>query len=153
MADLEPGLAAHADAADAGVLGDPRGDVDRIVEQRIEVHELETTDADVRNGADVADDGGDSVDPFDGFGEDLQADTYSLIEKLNRVIRGTANYFATPWSNCGDMYRSLDRWIRMRLRCMKFKRKSKVDNVRVRLKHFRNMGLLNLTDLRPSGVT
>jgi RNA-directed DNA polymerase len=76
-----------------------------------------------------------------------------VIEKLNRVIRGTANYFATPWSNCGDMYRSLDRWIRMRLRCMKFKRKSKVDNVRVRLKHFRNMGLLYLTDLRPSGVT
>ena len=77
----------------------------------------------------------------------------NVIEKLNRVIRGTANYFATPWSNCGDMYRSLDRWIRMRLRSMKFKRKSKVDNTRLRLKHFRNMGLLCLTDLRTSGVT
>jgi len=43
-----------------------------------------------------------------------------MIKQLNRVIRGTANYFATPWSHCGDMYRSLDRWIRMRLRCMKF---------------------------------
>jgi len=71
-----------------------------------------------------------------------------MIEQLNRVIRGTANYFATPWSHCGDMYRSLDRWIRMRLRCMKFKRKSQVDNVRIRLKHFRNMGLLSLSDLR-----
>jgi group II intron reverse transcriptase/maturase len=76
----------------------------------------------------------------------------SVIEKLNRVIRGTANYFATPWSNCGDMYRSLDRWIRMRLRSMKFKRKSKVDNTRLRLKHFRNMGLLSLMDLRPSSA-
>jgi len=75
-----------------------------------------------------------------------------MIEQLNRVIRGTANYFATPWSHCGDMYRSLDRWIRMRLRCMKLKRKSKVDNVRLRLKHFRNMGLLSLSDLRNACV-
>jgi group II intron reverse transcriptase/maturase len=75
-----------------------------------------------------------------------------MIEQLNRVIRGTANYFATPWSHCGDAYRSLDRWTRMRLRCMKFKRKSKVDNVRIRLKHFRNMGLLSLSNLRASRV-
>lgn len=71
-----------------------------------------------------------------------------VIEKLNRVIRGTANYFATPWSHCGDAYRSLDRWIRMRLRCMQSKRKSKVDNYRLRLKHFKRMGLLSLTELR-----
>ncbi|MCB9873183.1 MAG: group II intron reverse transcriptase/maturase [Planctomycetaceae bacterium] len=75
-----------------------------------------------------------------------------MIEQLNRVIQGTANYFATPWSHCGDAYRSLDRWIRMRLRCMKFKRKSKVDNVRIRLKHFRNMGLLSLSELRKTCV-
>ena len=67
-----------------------------------------------------------------------------VILKLNRVIRGTANYFVQPWSHCGDAYRSLDRWIRLRLRCMKFKRKSKVDNLRLRLKHFRTMGLLSL---------
>jgi RNA-directed DNA polymerase len=75
-----------------------------------------------------------------------------MVERLNRVIRGTANYFATPWSHCGDIYRSLDRWIRMRLRCMKFKRKSQVDNVRVRLKHLRNMGLLSLSDIRASRI-
>ena len=75
-----------------------------------------------------------------------------MIVRLNRVIRGTANYFATPWSHCGDMYRSLDRWIRMRLRCMKFKRKSHVDNMRLRLKHFRRLGLLSLSDLRTSRV-
>ena len=72
------------------------------------------------------------------------------IVKLNAIIRGTANYFATKWSACGDMYRSLDRWIRMRLRCMKFKRKSREDNGRLRLKHIRNMGLLNLQDFIPS---
>ena len=71
-----------------------------------------------------------------------------LVVELNRVIRGTANYFATPWSHCGDAYRSLDRWIRMRLRCMKFKRKSGKDNFRIRLKHFRHMGLLSLSNLR-----
>jgi group II intron reverse transcriptase/maturase len=76
----------------------------------------------------------------------------AMIERLNRVIRGTANYFATPWSHCGDMYRSLDRWIRMRLRCMKSKRKSKVDNYRLRLQHLRRMGLLSLSELRPQRV-
>jgi group II intron reverse transcriptase/maturase len=75
-----------------------------------------------------------------------------VIEKLNRVIRGTANYFAKPWSHCGDAYRSLDRWIRMRLRCMKFKRKSRVDNARLRLKHLRRIGLLSLSELRTTCV-
>lgn len=75
-----------------------------------------------------------------------------MIEKLNRVIRGTANYFATPWSHCGDAFRSLDRWIRMRLRCMKFDRKSQVDNVRIRLKHFKRLGLLSLGEIRASCV-
>ena len=75
-----------------------------------------------------------------------------VIMQLNRVIRGTANYFAKPWSHCGDAYRRLDRWIRMRLRCMKFKRKSRVDNSRLRLKHLTRMGLLSLTDLRDTCV-
>lgn len=72
-----------------------------------------------------------------------------VIEKLNAVIRGTANYFATEWSACGDAYRTLDRWIRMRLRCMKLKRKSGSDNWRLRLKHFRRLGLASLQDFIP----
>ena len=71
-----------------------------------------------------------------------------MIVRLNRVIQGTANYFATPWSHCGDLYRTLDRWIRMRLRCMKFDRKSRVDNARLRLKHLKRMGLLSLNEIR-----
>ena len=73
-----------------------------------------------------------------------------VIQKLNAVIRGTANYFATRWSACGDAYRTLDRWIRMRLRCMKLKRKSCYDNRRLRLKHFRHLGLVSLQDYLPS---
>jgi RNA-directed DNA polymerase len=69
-----------------------------------------------------------------------------VIERLNRVLRGTANYFVTPFSNCRWQYRQLDAWIRMRLRCMKYKRKSYSDNMRMRLKHFRRLGLLGLLD-------
>jgi len=74
----------------------------------------------------------------------------NVIMKLNRVIRGTANYFATTFSCCGDRFRGLDRWIRMRLRCMKYKRKSLSDNGRIRLRNFRSLGLLFLSDLRPA---
>ena len=69
-----------------------------------------------------------------------------VIEELNRVIRGTANYFCTSFATMRIMARTLDEWIRMRLRCMKFKRKSRVDNGRLRLKDFKKLGLLSLTD-------
>lgn len=75
-----------------------------------------------------------------------------MIVKLNRVIRGTANYFAKPWSACRHMYRTLDRWIRMRLRCMKSKRKSAIDNRRLRLFHLKQMGLLALCSFLPPRV-
>ena len=69
-----------------------------------------------------------------------------VIEKLNQVIRGTANYFITLFSTGRDDWHKLDSWIRMRLRCMKYKRKSGEDNRRVRVKTFRNLGLLSLED-------
>jgi RNA-directed DNA polymerase len=77
---------------------------------------------------------------------------HRVIMQLNRVIRGTANYFATTFSRCGDLFRGLDRWIRMRLRCMKYKRKRVTDNWRFRLYQFRQRGLLFLTDLRTAPV-
>jgi group II intron reverse transcriptase/maturase len=73
-----------------------------------------------------------------------------VVGKLNRVIRGTANYFATSFSSVSDCFRGLDRWIRMRIRCMKYKRKSRADNGRYRLERFRREGLLFLSDLRLS---
>ncbi len=67
-----------------------------------------------------------------------------VIVKLNRVIRGTGNYFGTAFSTCRWMFRKLDSWIRMRLRCMKYKRKKRHDNYKLRLKYFRKLGLLSL---------
>lgn len=69
-----------------------------------------------------------------------------VIVRLNRVIRGTANYFATSFSTCRWTFHRLDSWIRMRLRCMKFKRKSCNDNYKLRVKTFRELGLLSLED-------
>ena len=59
------------------------------------------------------------------------------VKKLNRVIRGTANYFATQFSTCRWMFQKLDSWIRMRLRCMKLKRKNYNDNHKLRVGFFR----------------
>ena len=70
-----------------------------------------------------------------------------VIEKLNQVIRGTANYFATDFSTCVKLYQKLDKWIRMRVRCMKYKRKLTSDNSRLRLGTFdRKLGLLKMLD-------
>ena len=68
------------------------------------------------------------------------------VEKLNRVIRGTAHYFAAPFSSCRWQFRNLDAFVRRRLRSMKYKRISKRDNFRMRDRHFRRLGLLSLLD-------
>jgi group II intron reverse transcriptase/maturase len=69
------------------------------------------------------------------------------VVKLNQVIRGTANYFATSFSTCRWMFQKLDSWIRMRLRAMKLKRKSYNDNHKLRGKYFsRQLGLLTLEE-------
>jgi len=68
-----------------------------------------------------------------------------VIEKLNRVIRGTANYFAAPFATNRWLFQKLDSWIRMRLRAMKYKRKSTNDNRKMRVRFFeRKFGLLTL---------
>jgi hypothetical protein len=67
----------------------------------------------------------------------------------NRVLRGTAQYFATRWSTGRKQFRLLDRWVRMRLRAMKFKRKWQTDNYRMRLKDFARLGLLSLESFLP----
>jgi RNA-directed DNA polymerase len=67
-----------------------------------------------------------------------------VIEKLNRVIQGTANYFATQWSTNRWHFRELDSWVRRRLRCMKYKSFSYHDNRRMRCKQFVRLGLVSL---------
>lgn len=67
------------------------------------------------------------------------------VEKLNRVIRGTANYFAAPFSTNRWLFQKLDSWVRMRLRCMKLKRKSYNDNRKLKAGYFaRKLGLITL---------
>ncbi len=67
------------------------------------------------------------------------------VMKLNRVIRGTANYFATDFDTNRYYFQKLDSWIRMRLRSMKYKRKNYNDNYKLRGKFFaRKLGLLTL---------
>lgn len=69
------------------------------------------------------------------------------IGKLNAVIRGTANYFATSFATCRWMFQKLDSWIRMRLRAMKLKRKNYRDNHKLRVRYFRRkLGLLTLEE-------
>lgn len=69
-----------------------------------------------------------------------------VVVKVNAVVRGTANYFATSFSSCQALLDNLDRWLRMRIRCMKFKHKRRSDNWRLRLQHFRRMGFVFLLD-------
>ena len=72
----------------------------------------------------------------------LDGDT---IERLNRVIRGTANYFVTGFSTCRWLFQKLDSWVRMRLRCMKLNRKNYNDNHKLRTRYFqKKLGLLTL---------
>ncbi len=67
------------------------------------------------------------------------------IVKLNRVIRGTANYFATDFATNRWLFQKLDSWVRMRIRAMKYKRKSYNDNYRLRGNFFvHKLGLLTL---------
>jgi len=67
-----------------------------------------------------------------------------VIEKLNRVLQGTSRYFATSFSTCRWLFQKLDSWIRMRLRCMKFKRKRATDNYKLRNRTFHKLGLFSM---------
>jgi RNA-directed DNA polymerase len=70
-----------------------------------------------------------------------------VIEKLNRVIRGTVNYFGPKFSTMKSTFFKLDRWTRKRIRCMKYKRIWLTDNWRYTIKHIEKMGLLSCQNL------
>lgn len=68
----------------------------------------------------------------------------TVIDRINPVIRGHVNYF-----RLGDMqtvYRKLDCWVRMRLRCFKFSRKWRTDNKRFPIHRFKKMRLLSFEE-------
>lgn len=66
-----------------------------------------------------------------------------VILKLNRVIRGTVNYFATPFTTTIRQFEDLERWIRVRLRSMKLKCISKCNNWKMKTKYIYRLGLLS----------
>lgn len=70
-----------------------------------------------------------------------------VIEKLNRVIRGMVNYFGTKFSKMKTIFINMDKWIRKRIRCMKYKRIWQTDNWCYTIKHIEKMGLLSCTNL------
>jgi group II intron reverse transcriptase/maturase len=70
-----------------------------------------------------------------------------VIEMLNRVIRGTVNYFHPLFAKTTSQFHELDKFIRKRLRCMKFKRIWHTDNKRMKIKHFHRLGLLSAKEL------
>ena len=65
-----------------------------------------------------------------------------VIIKLNQVIRGTVNYFGAGFATCLHQFNKLDKWIRKRIRCMKYKRIWRTDNRRMKNTHIRRTGLL-----------
>ena len=67
-----------------------------------------------------------------------------VFVNLNRVIRGTAQYFATRWFTGREIFHKLDSWVRMRLRCMKFKCLNYEDNRKLRVRYYQQLGLLSL---------
>ena len=89
-----------------------------------------------------------SVKKFRDKVRDLTCRSHNLdaqvIVKLNRVIRGSAQYFAPRWFPGREVFHKLDSWVRMRLRCMKTKRLNYEDNRRLRVKWFERLGLLSL---------
>ena len=50
---------------------------------------------------------------------------HEVVAKVNRVVRGTANYFASAFSRVASRLRDLDGWLRLRLRALKFQRDRK----------------------------
>ena len=91
-----------------------------------------------------------SVEKFKARIRELTVRSHNLdakrIEKLNAVIRGVARYFGAPYSTCVYQFRELDRWYRMRLRCMRLKRKTRYANHRIKIKHLRRWGCTFLSD-------
>lgn len=91
-----------------------------------------------------------SVEKFKTRIRELTVRSHNLdarkVEKLNAVIRGVARYFGTPFSTCVYQFRELDCWYRMRLRCMRLKRKTRHANHRIKTKHLQRYGCVFLSD-------
>ena len=71
----------------------------------------------------------------------------AVLQDLNPVIRGYANYFGV--AEVYGTFCVLDKWIRMRVRCFRLKHKTRFANRRLPSRRLRKWGLLSLLDCRP----
>jgi group II intron reverse transcriptase/maturase len=62
-----------------------------------------------------------------------------VVDNLNALIRGVAQYFCASFATNREQFHKLDSWIRMRLRAMKFKRKNTLDNYKLRNRTFQQI--------------
>jgi len=93
-----------------------------------------------------------SVEKYKNRISELTARSHNLdskqVEEINSVVRGVARFFGTSFSTGVRQFEDLDRWLRMRLRCMRTKRKRRTDNCRIKIKHLRRRGCTFLSDYR-----
>ena len=70
-----------------------------------------------------------------------------IRDRVNRIILGFRNYFATPsFATNLDQMQRLDAWIRARIRAMKFKRISNLDNFKLTNQKIEKLGLKSLAN-------
>ena len=95
-----------------------------------------------------------SVEKFKDRIRELTVRSHNLdaaaVNRINAVIRGVARYFATTFSTVATQFRRLDRWLRMRLRSMKLKRKTAFANRQLKTRHLQHLGLLSLSEFLPN---
>lgn len=71
----------------------------------------------------------------------------AVLEDLNPVLRGWSNYFGV--AEVTDQLDRLDRWVRMRVRSFRLKRRCRHDSWRLPNRKLAKWGLLSLLDCRP----
>jgi len=71
----------------------------------------------------------------------------AVIQDLNALIRGWARYVGI--GQVTYVFRNLDKWIRMRVRSFRLKRRSRHDNHRIPNRRLDRWGLLSLAQCRP----
>jgi RNA-directed DNA polymerase len=92
-----------------------------------------------------------AVERFKAKGRMLTIRSHNLdkevVERLNALVRGTANYFGWPAASTRAQFLRLDRFVRKRIRCMKKKRIWRSDNFRIPNKLIKRWGLLSLVEV------
>jgi RNA-directed DNA polymerase len=70
-----------------------------------------------------------------------------VLHRLNPVLRGVASYYGV--AEVAKQFQALERWIRMRIRSFKTKKRRRTDNRRLPNKRLAKWGLLSLPACRP----